>query len=80
MSKSAEQSRAEYTQRAWTLRRLSRQSSITAADLQATDRLGRFDIACRHWHKCDAVAKQTLLNDGHAHVRSAALLERMIAA
>lgn len=80
MSKSANQSRAEYTHRAWLLRRLSRQPSIAVTDIQSTDRLGRFGVACHHWSRCDSIAKQALLNDGHAHVRSAALLASIAAA
>jgi len=65
---------AIYRARAEQVDRLSRQESISATDIQALTRHGRFQVADEHWEKCDRNAQHALLNDEHAHVRSAATL------
>lgn len=57
--------------------RLGAQAVITVANLSSLDRIGRFRVADELWSKCDPSARQALLHDEHAHVRSAAVISQM---
>ncbi len=45
---------------------------VTAADVAQLDRLGRCEVADKGWKFCTLDARQSLLGDAHAHVRSCA--------
>lgn len=63
-----------YAERDKAIERLAAQASVEPSDLLALDRLGRFKVACDLWGKCSADTRAVLLNDAHAHVRSAAYI------
>lgn len=54
--------------------RASSPRGIDVGDLHALDRLGRVRVANELWGLCSEVARQALLTDEHAHVRSCAAL------
>ena len=56
------------------LDQLNQQRTITIEDVQKLDRLGRYQVACDMWNKCDRAAQSALRDDPHPHVRSAANL------
>ncbi|MFP3637564.1 hypothetical protein [Paraburkholderia sp. SIMBA_054] len=53
---------------------LAAQASIGAADLIGLDWSARAKVASEQFSRCDAVARNSLLRDGHHHVRSCASL------
>jgi hypothetical protein len=55
---------------------LSAQEVITQADLNMLDRGGRFSVAVDLFDQCDSETQESLLNDAHPHVKSAAILSR----
>lgn len=63
-----------YAKRDADIARLRGQTTIEVADLEAIDRLGRFQVCCDLWAKCSESARQRLRNDAHHFVRSAAVL------
>jgi hypothetical protein len=66
---------ALYAEREHAVASLARKlSSISLADIDTLDRLGRGQVAADLWWRCDTEARQALLNDSHAHVRSTAVL------
>jgi hypothetical protein len=65
---------AKYDQRDADIFALKNKGEVTAADLKALDRLGRFRVADEMWHLCTEGAKISLLNDEHPHVKSCAVL------
>lgn len=67
---------AFYDQRDAEVNALSEKGSVSAEDLLKLDRLGRFKVADELWAKCEAGAKESLLNDEHHSVRSTAALAR----
>lgn len=71
---STAQLEAFYEQREAEVVALGRQPVITAASLMPLDRLGRFKVASEYWAKCDPGARNSLLQDEHHSVRSAAAL------
>lgn len=61
-----------YAERRAQVQRLGEKPSISAGDIQALTRHGRIQVADELWATCDQDARQALLHDEHAHVRSTA--------
>ncbi|ERJ38656.1 hypothetical protein L810_6873 [Burkholderia sp. AU4i] len=55
---------------------LSQRAVILESDLRELDRGGRAVVASMLFAKCDDVARNALLHDEHAHVRSCAVISR----
>ena len=65
-----------YHVREMEVHRLSLQGVIRPSDLTTLDRGSRIAVASLLYGKCDAAAREALLNDSHAHVRSCAVLSQ----
>ncbi len=65
-----------YHVREMEVHRLGLQDVIRPSDLTTLDRGSRIAVASLLYGKCDAVAREALLNDSHAQVRSCAVLSQ----
>ena len=72
----AEVVRRLYHIREMELHRLGLQDVIQPSDLTTLDRGSRIAVASLLYGKCDAAAREALLNDSHAHVRSCAVISQ----
>jgi hypothetical protein len=73
-SYSPQELKTRYQKRLEQVADLSRKGSVTATELLALDRLSRLKVANELWNICDQSARDALLDDEHAHVRSCARL------